>query len=92
MRAMFWRVAHRRCYAGRPSVAKEAAAFTWTLFFILVYGGALLSGWRPGVPEAIVGTILVGVPLTFGLAHRRIRLEARKGSDARFRKGVEANG
>jgi hypothetical protein len=91
MRATFWRVAHEHYRGKQPSVLTEAAAFMWALFFILVYGAALLSGWRPDVSEALVGTVLVGVPLTVGVLHRRIRIEASKGSDALYRKRIEAN-
>jgi ACR3 family arsenite efflux pump ArsB len=88
---MFWRVAHKYYRGKSPSVLTEAATFIWALFFILVYGAALLSGWRPDVAEAFVGTVLIGVPLTIGVLHRRIRIEASKGSDALYRKRIEAN-
>ena len=40
--------------------------------------------------EAVVGTILIGVPLVGGVLHRRIRLEAAKAPDALYRKRIEA--
>lgn len=49
------------------------------------------SGWKPGIAEALVGTVLVGLPLVGGVLHRRIRLEAAKGPDALYRKRIEAS-
>lgn len=92
MRAVFWRVAHKYYRSKPPSVLTEAAIFVWAVFFILVYSAALLAGWRPDVSEAIVGTILVGAPLTLGILHRRIRIEAAKGSEALYRKRIQAGG
>lgn len=57
--------------------------------FFLVYVAAFLAGWWPNVSEAMVGAVLIGGPLTFGIAHRRIRLEASKGPGALYRKRVE---
>ena len=89
MKAAFWRFAHTHYHKRSLSSLTDLAALTWALFFALVYGAALLAGWWPSVSEATVGALLIGAPLTFGIAHRRIRLEASKGPDALYRKRVE---
>lgn len=91
MRAAFWRFAHSHYHAKPLSALTDAAALTWVVFFILVYVAALMAGWRPNGTEAIVGATLIGAPLTFGILHRRIRLEASKGSDALYRKRLETD-
>jgi hypothetical protein len=88
MKAAFWRFAHRRYHSKSMSSLTDFAALAWALFFVLVYGAALLVGWWPDVSEALVGVALIGTPLTFGIVHRRIRLEASKGPDALYRKSV----
>jgi hypothetical protein len=90
MKAAFWRFAHMRYQGRKPALLTDIAAFTWFTFFALVYGCALLAGWRPDILEAVVGTILIGVPLVGGVLHRRIRLEAAKAPDALYRKRIEA--
>lgn len=91
MKAAFWRFAHMRYQGRKPMLLTDIAAFTWFTFFALVYGCAVLAGWKPGIPEALVGTVLVGLPLVGGVLHRRIRLEAAKGPDALYRKRIEAD-
>lgn len=91
MTAAFWRFAHAHYHSKSLSPLTDVAALVWAFFFILVYGVALLAGWWPNVAEAIVGVSLVLVPLTFGLVHRRVRLEAVKGPDALYRKRVATN-
>jgi hypothetical protein len=91
MKAAFWRFAHMRYQGRKPMLLTDIAAFTWFTFFALVYGCAVLAGWKPGIEEAIVGTVLVGLPLVVGVLHRRIRLEAAKGPDALYRKRIEAS-
>ncbi|TYC96876.1 hypothetical protein [Novosphingobium sp. BW1] len=91
MKAAFWRFAHAHYHNKSLSKLADLAALIWGLFFVLVYGAALLSGWWPTMSEALAGISLIGVPLTFGIAHRRIRLEASKGPFALYRKRVEAN-
>lgn len=91
MKAVFWRFAHMRYQGREPTLLTDIAAFTWFTFFALVYGCAVLAGWKPGIVEAIVGTVLVGLPLVGGVLHRRIRLEAAKGPDALYRKRTEAS-
>ncbi|WP_230482101.1 hypothetical protein [Sphingomonas sp. Leaf21] len=89
MKAAFWRFAHQRYQSRLPSRLTDYAGLAWALFFALVYAAALLAGWWPNVPEAMVGAVLIGAPLTLGILHRRIRLEASKGPDALYRKRVE---
>jgi hypothetical protein len=89
MRATFWRYAHQHYHDKRLGLGAELAAFTWGVFFALVYAAALSSGWRPDALAAGVGVILMGGPFTFGFLHRRVRLEAAKGPDALYRKRVE---
>lgn len=89
MKAAFWRFAHAHYHGKSLSSLTDLAALTWALFFLLVYGTALLSGWWPNASEAMVGVILIGAPLTFGIAHRRIRLEASKEPAALYRKRTE---
>lgn len=92
MRAAFWRFAHRRYQGRKPKLLTDIAAFVWFTLFALVYGGALAKGWLPStIIEAVVGIALVGVPLTVGVLHRRIRIEAAKAPDALYRKRLEAN-
>ncbi|WP_342249026.1 hypothetical protein [Sphingomonas sp. OTU376] len=91
MRAAFWRFAHRRYQFRKPLILVDVAAFSWFAFFALVYGAALLAGWVPDVMEALVGILLVGGPLTLGVLHRRIRIEAAKSPDALYRKRLQAN-
>ena len=91
MKAAFWRFAHMRYQRRKPMLLTDIAAFTWFAFFALVYGCALLTGWRPDVLETVVGTLLVGVPLVGGVLHRRIRLEAAKAPDALYRKRSETS-
>ncbi len=91
MKAAFWRFAHKHYHSKSLSSLTDFAALTWALFFVLVYGTALLAGWSPNVSEAMIGVSLIGLPLMFGIAHRRIRLEASKGPTALYRKRVETN-
>ena len=91
MKAAFWRFAHSHYHSRPLSSLTDFAALTWALFFVLVYGAALLAGWGPSVTEALVGVVLIGAPLTFGFVHRRIRLEAAKGPDALYRKRVSTS-
>lgn len=88
MKASFWRFAYRRYQSRTLSRLTDFAALTWALFFVLFYGAALLTGWRPSASEAMLGVVLIGTPLTLGFVHRRIRLEAAKGPDALYRKMV----
>lgn len=90
MKAAFWRFAHMRYQGRKPMLLTDIAAFTWFTCYALVYGCAVLAGWKPGIAEALVGTVLVGLPLVGGVLHRRIRLEAAKGPDALYRKRIEA--
>lgn len=69
----------------------DLAAFMWFGFFALVYGSALIAGWLPSVIEAVVGILLIGVPLLVGIRHRRIRIEAAKAPDALYRKRIETS-
>ncbi len=89
MKTVFWRFAHTHYHRKSLSSLTDLAALTWAVFFILVYSTAFLAGWWPNVSEAMIGAILIGAPLTFGIAHRRIRLEASKGPSALYRKRVE---
>ncbi|WP_342249406.1 hypothetical protein [Sphingomonas sp. OTU376] len=91
MKAAFWRFAHSRYHSRPISRLTDFAALTWAFLFVFVYSAALLAGWRPSVPETMIGLILIGAPLMFGIVHRRIRLEAAKGPDALYRKRVEAS-
>jgi hypothetical protein len=86
MKAAFWRYAHKRYHSKSMSILTELAFFTWSLFFVIVYGAALLAGWQPSVLEAILGAALIGAPTAVGFAHRLIRLEALKGPGALYRK------
>jgi len=86
MRAAFWRFAHQHYQSRKPLLLVDVAAFTWFAFFALVYGAALLAGWSPDFIEGLVGLLLVGGPLTLGVLHRRIRIEAAKAPDALYRK------
>lgn len=69
----------------------DLAAFIWFGFFALVYGSALVAGWLPSAVEALAGILLIGVPLSVGILHRRIRIEAAKAPDALYRKRIETN-
>lgn len=69
----------------------DLAAFMWFGFFALAYGRALIAGWLPSVIEAVVGILLIGVPLSVGILHRRIRIEAAKAPDALYRKRIETS-
>jgi hypothetical protein len=91
LRAAFWKYATVR-YEGRaPNVLVEWAAFVWAGFFLMVYGGALLKGWRPSsIPEMLVTVFFLSVPLATGLMHRSIRRERLKGLDALYRKYLGA--
>jgi hypothetical protein len=92
MKAAFWRFAHRRYQGRKPKLITDIAAFVWFAFFVFVYGGALIAGWIPTtIMEAIVGIMLVGVPLGVGILHRRIRIEAIKAPDALYRKRIETS-
>ncbi|MCW6534286.1 hypothetical protein [Sphingomonas lycopersici] len=92
MRAAFWRVAHMRYHMKAPSRLTDLAAFTWAAFFILVYGAAILAGWRPNnAIEALVGLTLTATPLIVGILLRRVRIEASKGPNALYLKRVEAS-
>jgi ACR3 family arsenite efflux pump ArsB len=91
MQAAFWRFAHRHYQVKKPMLVTDIAMFLWFTFFALVYSGAVLSGWVPGVAEAAVAILLIGAPLTLGILHRRIRIEAAKGPDALYRKRLETN-
>lgn len=91
MRAAFWRFAHKRYHMRAPTRFADVAALMWATLFILVYGGALLAGWRPDATEAFIGLVLTGVPLTFGVLHRRIQIEVSKAPDALYRKRLETN-
>lgn len=86
MRTTFWRFAHKRYQIKASVLLAEIAAFMWAIFFILVYGAALLVDWRPDTGEAIASVFLIGTPPVFGVLHRRIRVEAAKGPDALYRK------
>lgn len=89
MKAAFWRFAHKRYQIRKPSVLIDILAFTWFGFWALVYGSAVLAGWVPSAPEALAGFALIGLPLAFGVLHRRIRIEASKAPDALYRKRIE---
>lgn len=91
MNAMFWRLAHKRYHVRPPSLLTELAALIWAVFFILVYGAALLAGWPLGMADALIAIAVVGLPLTLAIVHRRIRLEASKGPDALYRKRIATN-
>ncbi len=92
MRAAFWRFAHKHYHRKAPSLLTDLAAFTWAAFFYLIYGAALLAGWRPNdATEVFVGAMLTAASLVLGILHRRIRIEASKGPDALYRKSLEAN-
>jgi hypothetical protein len=86
MRAAFWRLAHKHYQGRQPVLLVVVAAFTWFAFFAFVYGAGLLAGWRPNTSKAIVGLLLIGGPLTVGVLHRRIRIEASKAPGALYRK------
>jgi len=91
LRAAFWRFAHQHYHRRQPSLLVDVAAFTWFAFFAMAYGAALLADWRPNVSEALVGMLFVGGPFTFGMLHRRIRIEASKAPDALYRKRLLTN-
>ncbi|OWK33160.1 hypothetical protein [Sphingomonas dokdonensis] len=96
MSGMFWRFAHQRYHVRPPSRITELAALTGAVFFIIVYGAALLDGWPLGTADALIGIALIGIaligiPLASGIMHRRIRLEASKGPDALCRKRIATN-
>ncbi|MGC5799859.1 hypothetical protein [Sphingomonas sp. NFX23] len=46
MKAAFWRFAHQHYQNRTPLLIVDAAAFTWFGFFVLIYGAALLAGYR----------------------------------------------
>jgi ACR3 family arsenite efflux pump ArsB len=91
MKAAFWRFAHRHYQLKKPMLLTDMAMFMWFAFFALVYGEAVLNGWVPGIAEVAVAILLLGAPLTLGILHRRIRIEAAKGPDALYRKRFETN-
>lgn len=91
MKAAFWRFAHRHYQIKKPMLVADITMFMWFVFFALVYGGSALNGWVPGTAEAVVAALLLGTPLTLGILHRRIRIEAAKGPDALYRKRLETN-
>jgi hypothetical protein len=87
MRAAFWKYAHSRYQAREPHAAIDRAAFLCGTFWLMVYGGALLRGWRPSSSiEVVLGVFLVFAPLALGAVHLRIRLERRKGPNALYQK------
>lgn len=57
MTAAFWRLAHTRYHSKSPSSLTDIAALIWAFIFVLIYGAALLSGWRPKGFEVIVGQL-----------------------------------
>jgi hypothetical protein len=59
-------------------------AFTWSF--------ALVTNWDANRDKLLNATVIVGVPLSIGLAMRRIRQERAKGSDALYRKRISYNG
>jgi len=85
-RQAFWRFAYKRYRGRRPSRLFELLLFSWATLFLAAYGGALIADFRYGLGFVIPGLFVVGLPLTFGLMHRRIRLERAKGPDALYRK------
>jgi len=90
LKKAFWGFAMRHYSIRKPSLFAEVPAFMWFGFFVFVYGGALLKGWRPGsIIEVVVGMFLVGLPGTFGFLHCRIRIEAAKSRDALYRKWLQ---
>ena len=84
----FWNFARKRYQINRPSLIFELALFLWSIFFITVYGSALLKGWIPNAIEFLVGCFFVIVPSSLLAMHVRIRIEYNKGSDAIYRKWV----
>lgn len=64
----------------------DVVAFTWFAFFAIVYGAAFLAGWSLSISQAFLGLFLVGGPFTFGVLHRRVRIEASRAPDALYRK------
>ncbi|MDJ0641248.1 MAG: hypothetical protein QNJ15_00390 [Erythrobacter sp.] len=84
--AAFWRFAHERYQIRKPSVAFEYACFVWACFwtFVLVAGAVADPGHIVGYLVFAIPS--VGISVALAIAHRKIRLEKRKGDDALYRK------
>lgn len=91
-RRTFWRFAHRRYQMRQPSVVWEVLGFGTAAFFSCIYAIAFLKDFEGQIRTAPGLILFVILPLTFAVAHRRIRLERKKGSDALYRKMLATNG
>jgi len=79
----FWRLAFKIYNNRKPSLRFEAFAIGGGAIFAILYAvGVLLNPTFGNTLRLIVAAAIVAL----GLAHRRIRLERQKGTDALYRK------
>jgi ACR3 family arsenite efflux pump ArsB len=90
VRGAFWRFAHWRYHPRRPSRVVEITLFTWGCFFAAAFLVSFVTDWAK-VTNYVGAVFFVGVPLSIGFLHRRIRLERSKGNDALYRKRLATN-
>jgi hypothetical protein len=91
-KAFFWRVAHSRYNGQNPSKFWERSWYCYAGMFAFTWSFALVTNWDANRDKLLNATVIVGVPLSIGLAMRRIRQERAKGSDALYRKRISYNG
>lgn len=88
MNSLFWRLAFKLYAARKPSIRFEVFSIGFGAFMTAMYVVALLL--NPTFLNSVrlfVAVIIVIV----GLAHRRVRRERQKGSNALYRKTLTTN-
>lgn len=85
MKALFWRLAFKLYARREPSVGFDLFAIGGVGLFSVVYAGAVVM--NPTIPNALRLIVALTI-VAIGLAHRRIRLERRRGPDALYMKVV----
>lgn len=84
MKSLFWRFAYRLYARRKPSTRFELFAIGGVGIMALLYGVAVFINSTPANVVRLVVSILI---VAIGLAHRRVRLERLKGSQALYAKG-----
>jgi hypothetical protein len=87
MKALFWQLAYKLYAVRSPSTGFELFAVGFGAFLVAAY---ILSAFlNPTMPNALRLVVAIALVIV-GLAHRRIRLERKKGSNALYEKMLSA--
>ncbi len=86
----FWRFAHQRYHARKPSIMLEIWLLLIGGFFLLSFMVSFVGDWVK-VTDHVEAVMIFAFPLVIALMHRRIRIERAKGPDALYRKRSASN-